>query len=175
MTNRIALCIAALCVASLALADRRTVELGEDDILLMEVPEGLTFAGTAATKGRPGGVALKDAEGVCEMRIKFVAPKQVPSKEQLKESLEKSAERLLPNAVEQKIDVQELPDSKFAVVYFQLTDKREDGGDGRYMLQGLGVSGRHVCQFMMLMQQKTSPGRTAVLKALSSMEMTKKK
>ncbi|MFN7812772.1 MAG: hypothetical protein ACK5SI_08955 [Planctomycetia bacterium] len=175
MRNRIAVCMVVLSHASFAVAAPRTIELAKGQTLSMDVPEELTVSNTPGTEEMPATVALKDGEGACEIRLKFATPKHIPTKEELKQTLQRSAQRLLADAVEDTIDVRELPQSIFVVMYFEVTDKREDAADGRYMLQGLGVSGKYLCQFMMLTKEKDPPARKAVLKALASMRVSEEK
>lgn len=162
-------------VVGVAQAGTNVVSLGTGDSLSVITDNSLAVQGTPATPARPATVVIKDDKDICELRLMFGIPAQVPTVDQIKEQMEASAQPMLANSVEGKVDIITLPNQSFSLLYFELTDKREDAGDGRFMLQGLGTSGRYMCQFMMLTNQKTSDAKAAILKALGTMTILSKK
>ena len=116
-------------------------------------------------------VGIKDDRGVCELKMMFAMPPTIPSEDALKNQIKASGERLVANSVEKALNIQKLPGATFSPFYFELTDKREDGGNGRFMLQGIGVSGKYTCLFMMLTNEKSSDAKAAILKALGTVRI----
>jgi len=62
------------------------------------------------------------------------------SRERVRTLVEKDGQKLFPNAVETKIELQEIRGADHTGYYFTLTDKSPDPGEYRYMTQGaIGV------------------------------------
>lgn len=171
--------VASLAVAALivgvAQAGTNVVDLGTGDSLYVVTDNSLTVQSTPAMPARPATVVIKDDKAICELRMMFAIPSHVPTTDQMKEQMQASAQPLVAKSVEGKLDVKMLPNQSFGLIYFELTDKSEDAGDGRFMLQGQGVSGKYMCQFMMLTNQKTSDAKALILKTLGTMKIIPKK
>ena len=156
-------------------AQTNTVDLGTGDSLSVSTGTGLTMRSVPTMLGNPAKVILKDDKGVCEMPIEFGMPEPVPAEDKLKEQMQASAQPMVANSTEGKLEIKKIESASFTLLYFELTDKREDAGDGRFMLQELGTSGKYLCQFMMLTNQKSLDVKTAILKSLGSMKIVPKK
>ncbi len=178
MKIRFSIFTAIMCIASITFAESMTIDLGKEYVLVLQVPESLTFNETSNQTDSQTILLMKDKEGICNMRLTFVNLKPVKNKRPLEEGLDKTldklSQRLLPDSVESKISIQKLSESKIPIIYYELTDKREDAGDGRYVLEGVGMSDRCFCHFTIIMQQKTSSGKEELLNMLASMDINKK-
>lgn len=148
----------------------KVVPLGGGHSLAIKTANSLTVQGMAAGR-KPATVVLKDDKGICKMRMVLTTPRRVPTKGEMKLQLATAARRFLPRSVEKRINIKEIANDTFTLYYFELTDKRENAGDGRFMRQGLGASGKDVCQFMMLTDQKTSDAKKAILAAMGAMKI----
>ncbi len=155
-----------------AVAAGTVFDLGSGDQLSVPGATNLVVQSTAVRPDRAGFLSLADSNRVCEIRVLFKVARTVPSKNTLKEELTAAGQQLLPNAEEKELTFQEIPNSALALVYFELTDKRSDPGDGKYLLEGMGTDGtKYVLQFRMLSNLKDSRAKKQILDALSSMRI----
>lgn len=169
----VSLAVVALVVGGVQAATN-VVDLGTGDSLSVVTDDSLTIRGNPATSTIPARLFIRDDKAGCELNLVFGIPPHVFTTDQLKEMLQASAQSMVAKSVEGKADVKTLPSQSFVLLCLELTDKREDAREGRFMLQGLGSAGKYVCQFGMISKEKSSDAKAAILKALGTMKLVAK-
>jgi hypothetical protein len=167
--------ILVLSLTGMARAENIIIKLESGDAVSLEIDESLEILEKPASAAQPKMICVRARKGACELRIKFGPREKSMTEDQVRQMLMGGAQRLLANSVEDKVDIVKLQGTSITLLYFELTDKREDAQDGRFMLQGFGTFGNLACQFMMLTEQKESESKTAILKALGTLTMIAKK
>lgn len=156
------------------------LDLGAGDSLKLQLGSGVTAHAEPARDGEPATVTLRHEKGECEMRLQMrksfaTSNPQVQQMmvRAMAERMKAMAEEKLANSIEQRVTLKDLPGESCALVYFELTDKRESAGDGRYLLQGCGKLGEYDCEFMMLSSQQNPAAKTVMLNSLAGMALVK--
>ncbi len=152
-------------------AKTETVTLATGSNLSISLDNSLELHNEPATPKRPAVLIVKDKKNPIEAHLIFSLPEQVPPEEIRRKQIIAAAQPALINSKEGTIELKKIPNSSFSILYFELTDKREDPGEGRFMLQGMGASGKHTCHIIMLTNQKSSKTKTAIIKAIGSMKI----
>ncbi len=86
--------------------------------------------------------------------------------ERVRTLVEKDGEKLLPNVVETKIELQEIRSADHTGYYFTVTDKAPDPGEYRYMTQGAIGVGNLLLKTKILHRVKASESVREALVAL---------
>jgi len=90
---------------------------------------------------------------------------KLPSKEELRQRVEKAIDSVRGDAMEKTINVVELPGASGPGFYFAVTDKAPKPGEFKYMSQGMILVGELVTTFTIL----TNDGQTQITQSALSM------
>lgn len=90
---------------------------------------------------------------------------KLPTKEELRQRVEKAIDPVRGDAVEKNINVVELPGVSGPGYYFAITDKAPKPGEFKYMSQGMILVGELVTTFTIL----TNDGQTQITQSALSM------
>ncbi len=96
------------------------------------------------------------------------------SQDKVQALVEKDGQKLLPNAVETKIELQEIRGADRTGYYFAATDKAPNPGEYRYMTQGAIGVGDLILHFTILHRVKSSQSVRDALSALGEAKQTAK-
>jgi len=108
-------------------------------------------------QGWNAAIVISDKKKISEMRIIVRPAKRLETKAKLTEKMVSEArQQLLPNAIEKEILTKEISGKEFSLVYFRLTDARSEVGDGKYLVQGIGISSNFVLEYLMLSKAQTA-------------------
>ena len=161
---------------SVRAAEVKQFELNGQDTLTIAVAPAIRIRLDPAVGGQPAHLILSDTNKVCEVRMVLAKTTVKLSDEQIKSQLLDAGKKLMSAVVEKEITVRKLGGNAFTYFYFELTDSRPDPLQGsRYVLQGLGRSPGYVCEFVMLMNRKSSDAEDQILSSLRSIDIRTKK
>ncbi len=159
----------AACLAALA-AEVRLPQPGPDDFL-MEVPA--EWQGSLdTTNPRAANLRLtgKDLQAFAAQVtvIQVLGSNPTPDDAAIRKLVEKTAQALQAQAVEEKLVLEPLNMPGRAGYSFSLTDRAPKPGEYKYMTQGAVAMGRTVISFTVLTNQDTERYKAAVLAMLAA-------
>ena len=97
----------------------------------------------------------------------------VPSAEQIRDSVQRAADKVKPQAVEQYLPVEELTGAKGPGYYFSATDKAPAPEEFKYLTQGMLLVGELAVTFSILTNDGQEKVREAALAMLKSAAQTR--
>ncbi len=157
-------------------AEIKKFELNGQDTLTISVASAIRIRLEPAESGQPAHLILSDTNKICEVRMVLAKTAVKLSDEQIKSQLLDAGKKLMSAVVEKEITVRKLGGNAFTYFYFELTDSRPGPLQGsRYVLQGLGRGSGYVCEFVMLMNRKSSDEEDQIMSSLRSIDIRAKK